>query len=130
MDGLEKPSIKEEMMKLLMVGVSVEVLIEGFLLQGFQEGKFTPDVAVLMKPVLGLMIADMAEDEGIPFRLFENDDAMDEGKMDDKTFFRMMKENNPRMFEFIREKVNAQIREGNMPTQPQDSNFLEMGGSE
>ena len=113
-----------------MVGVSVEVLIEGFLLQGFQEGKFTPDVAVLMKPVLGLMIADMAEDEGIPFRLFENDDAMDEGKMDDETFFRMMKENNPRMFEFIREKVNAQIREGNMPTQPQDSNFLEMGGSE
>jgi|TARA_R100000482_G_C5106603_1_gene138332 hypothetical protein len=126
LDGLEEPSVKEEMMKLLMVGVSVEVLVEGFLLQGFQEGKFTPDVALLMKPVLGLMIAEMAEDEGVPFRLFENDDAMDEGKMDDTTFFRMMRDNNPRMFEFVREKVNAEIRKGSRPLEPREGNFLDM----
>lgn len=130
LDGLEKPSIKEEMMKLLMVGVSVEVLIEGFLLQGFQEGKFTPDVAVLIKPVLGLMIAEMAEDEGIPFRLFENDDAMDEGKMDDRKFLSMMKQNNPRMFEFLREKVNADIRKGMQPREPREENFLDMKGDQ
>jgi hypothetical protein len=126
LDGLEEPSVKEEMMKLLVVGVSVEVLVEGFLLQGFQEGKFTPDVALLMKPVLGLMIAEMAEDENIPFRLFENDDAMDEGKMDDRTFLSMMKNNNPRMFDFIREKVNATIREGTRPAAPREENFLDM----
>jgi len=130
LDGLDKPSIREEMMKLLMVGVSVEVLVEGFLLQGFQEGKFTPDVAVLIKPILGLMIADMAEDENIPFRLFENDNAMDEGKMDDKTFFRMMKDNNPRMFDYIREKVNEQIREGIAPREPEMETFLSMEGEE
>ena len=116
------------MMKLLTVGISVEVLVEGFLLQGFQEGKFTPDVAVLIKPVLGLMIADMAEDMNIPFRMFENDDACDEGKMDDPTFFRMMKENNPRMFEFVREKVNEQIRKGAAPKEVSEANFLNMEG--
>jgi hypothetical protein len=127
LDGLEKPDVKEEMMKLLMVGISVEVLVEGFLLQSFQEGKFSPDVAVLIKPVLGLMIADMAEDEGIPFRMFENDNATEQGKMDDETFFRMMKQNNPRMFDYVREKVNQQIREGNAPKELEESNFLEMG---
>lgn len=127
LDGLEKPSVKEEMMKLLMVGVSVEVLVEGFLLQGFQEGKFTPDVAVLIKPVLGLMIAEMAEDENIPFRMFENNNAAEQGTMDDQTFFRMMRQNNPRMFEYIREKVNQQIREGNAPRELEENNFLEMG---
>mgnify|MGYP003115338230 CR=1 FL=1 len=128
--GLKKPKVRGELMKLLMVGVSVEVLVEGFLLQGFQEGKFTPDVAVLIKPALGLFIADMAEDEDVPYRLFENDDAMDEGEMDDETFFRMMKENNPRMFEFVNEKVNAQIRAGLAPREPQEKNFLDMGESE
>ena len=127
LDGLEKPDVQEEMMKLLMVGVSVEVLVEGYLLQAFQEGKFSPDVAVLIKPVIGLMIADMAEDKGIPFRMFENDNATEQGKMDDETFFRMMKQNNPRMFDFVREKVNQQIREGNAPKELEENNFLEMG---
>jgi len=79
---------------------------------------------------LGMFIADMAEDEGIPYRLFENDDAMDKDEMDDETFFRMMKQNNPQMFGFIREKINAQIREGNAPKELEEANFLNMGDSE
>ena len=57
----------------------------------------------------------MAEEEGVPYRLFENDDAMTEDEMDDETFFRMMKENNPQMFGYIRENVNEAIRSGNTP---------------
>lgn len=129
-DGLEKPKVRQEMMKLLMVGVSVEVLVEGFLIQGFQDGKFTPDVAALIKPAIGLIIADMAEDEGIPYRLFENDNAMEENEMDEETFFSMMKQNNPRMFEFVNEKVNEQIRMGLAPKEPEEQNFLSMGESE
>ena len=110
LDGLDKPSVREEMMKLLTVGISVEVLVEGFLLQGFQEGKFTPDVAVLIKPVLGLMIADMAEDMNIPFRMFENDDAFDEGKMDDPTFFRMMKTTLVCLSLYVKKLMNKFVR--------------------
>ena len=130
LDGLEKPDVKEEMLKLLMVGISVEVLVEGFLLQGFQEGKFTPDVAVLMKPIIALTIGDMADDANIPFRMFENNDAGQEGKMDDGTFFSMMKDNNPRMFEYVREKVNAQIRQGDAPREPEQETCLNMKGDE
>ena len=122
-ESMMEPKNKQELFKLLMVGVSVEVLVEGMLFQGFRDGKYTPDVGLLIKGPLGIMIADMAEEEGIPYRLFENDDTLDKGEMDDETFFRMMKQNNPRMFEFVRENVNAAIRAGNAPQEP---NFMTM----
>jgi hypothetical protein len=124
--SLQKPKVRDEMFKLLYTGVAVEVMVEGYILQSFQEGKFTPDVGILIKPPLGMYIAHMAEEAGIPYRLFENEGATEEGKMDDKTFFTMMKQNNPRMFEFIKENVNESIREGNMPSEPTEENFMTM----
>lgn len=125
-NALKKPKVRQELIKLLAVGVSVEVLVEGFLFQSFQDGKFTPDVGLLIKPALAIYMADMAEEEKIPYRLFENDNAMEEDEMDDVTFFQMMRQNNPRMFEYVRENINSQIRAGSVPQQPKDENFLTM----
>jgi len=124
--GLKNKKTQQEMQKLLFTGVSVETLVEGYILQGFQEGKFTPDVGLLIKAPLAIVIADMAEQNSIPYRMFENNDAGQEGVMDDKTFFRMIKTNNPRMFEYIRESVNQSIREGNEPRPEAEENFLNM----
>ena len=124
--SLQKPKVRDEMFKLLYTGVSVEVMVEGYVLQAFHDGKFMPDVGLLIQPPLGMYIAHMAEEAGIPYRLFENEDAGTEGQMDDKTFFSMMKQNNPRMFDFIRENVNESIRQGNMPSEPQEENFMTM----
>ena len=125
-EALQKPKLRDEMFKLLYTGVSIEVLVEGYVMQSFQEGKFTPDIGLLIQPPLGMYLAHMAEEAGIPYRLFENEDADKEGQMDDKMFFTMMKDNNPRMFEFIRENVNESIREGNMPSEPTEENFMTM----
>jgi hypothetical protein len=124
--SLQRPKVRDEMFKLLYTGVSVEVMVEGYVLQAFHDGKFMPDVGMLIQPPLGMYIAHMAEEAGIPYRLFENEDAGTEGQMDDQTFFSMMKENNPRMFEFIRENVNESIRQGNMPSEPREENFMTM----
>ena len=43
--------------------------------------------------------------------------------MDDETFVRMMKDNNPQMFEYVRENLNAALRAGN---RPMESNFMNM----
>ena len=43
--------------------------------------------------------------------------------MKDKTFIRMKKNNNPRMFEYIRENVNKVLRDGD---EPMEENFLNM----
>ena len=58
------------LVKLLLAGVSVEVIVEGYLFQAFQEGRFTPDVGLLIKAPLAFYIASIAEDANIPYRFF------------------------------------------------------------
>lgn len=123
-EKLSQPKTRQETMKLLLVGISVEVIVEGTITQGFQEGAFSLDTGLLIKPALGIFIADMAEEEGIPYRLFEKDDPESEGTMDDETFLRMMKDNNPQMFSYIQEAVNAGIRAGTTPQEPEERGFL------
>ena len=125
-DSLEVPHVREEMMKLLMVGASVEALVEGYLFQAFQEGGFSPDVGLLIKGPLAMYIASVAEDEGVPYRLFENDDALTEDEMDDETFFAMMRENNPAMFAYVSETINEGVRQGRAPQPPREENFMTM----
>lgn len=125
-DSLQTRKVKQEMMKLLAVGASVEALVEGYILQGFHEGRFNPDVGLLIKGPLAMYIANMAEEEGVPYRFFENEDALTEGEMDDETFFGMMKQNNPAMFSYVSETFNKGIREGNTPRLPKEDNFMTM----
>ena len=93
--------------------------------QAFQEGKFTPDIGLLIKAPLSFYIASIAEDGNIPYRFFENSDALEEGKMDDDTFMQMMKDNNPKMFDYIRESVNEGIRAGKSLKKP-DESFMDL----
>ncbi len=125
-DSLEVPHVRQEMMKLLMVGASVEALVEGYIFQAFQEGGFSPDVGLLIKGPLALYIASVAEDENVPYRLFENDDALTEDEMDDATFFSMMKQNNPAMFAYVSDTINEGIRRGQAPQPPREENFMTM----
>lgn len=127
-ESLEKKGTKQELIKLLLVGASVEALVEGYIFQQFSNGGFSPDVGLLIKGPLALYIANMAEEEGIPYRFFENDDELTKDEMDDETFFRMLKENNPGMFSFIREQINEGIRQGTAPQEPEPENFLNSEG--
>ena len=122
-EKFEKPTQKQEFFKMLMIGVSIEAIIEGVIFQGFTEGMFTPDVGLLIKGPLAIILSDMAEEESIPYRLFENDDVFEQRQMPDKTFMTLMKDNNPRMFGFIRDSLNVAIREGSR-TKPDEDNFL------
>ena len=122
--AVSETAAKREMFKLLTVGVSVEVIVEGYIFQGFSDVKFSPDVGLLIKGPLGIAIAGMADKEGIPYRLFENDDQLERNEMDDETFFRMMKKNNPTMFAYISEQINEGLREGYAPQEPEEENFM------
>ena len=122
--AVSETAAKREMFKLLTVGGSVEVIVDGYIFQGFSDGKFSPDVGLLIKGPLGIAIAGMADKEGIPYRLFENDDQLERNEMDDETFFRMMKKNNPTMFAYISEQINEGLREGYAPQEPEEENFM------
>ena len=120
-NSIKQPKVQLEMVKLLMVGASVEMMVEGYLLQAFHEGRFGPDVGLLIKAPLAFYIASIAEEGNIPYRFFENDDALEKGTMDEETFLIMMKRNNPTMFNYVREEINKGIREGDAPL---PENFL------
>ena len=64
---VEEPLNKDSLKKMLMAGVSVETLIEGFIIGGFQEGKFSLDAGLLVKSPLAMYIANMAEEELLPY---------------------------------------------------------------
>ena len=127
-DSLEIRQTRDEMLKLLMVGASVEALVEGYIYQAFQDGQFMPDVGLLIKGPLAMYIANMAEENDVPYRMFENEDALTEDEMDDQTFFNMMAENNPAMFTYVAESLNRGIRQGNAPVPPTEENFISMQG--
>ena len=110
-----------------MGGASIEMIVEGYLFQVFQEGRFSPDVGLLIKAPLAFYIASIAEESNIPYRFFENKNALDEGTMDDSTLLEMMQQNNPSMFNFIREKINEDVRLGEKPPKKAEG-FLGMRG--
>ena len=124
--AVSETAAKREMFKLLTVGVSVEVIVEGYIFQGFSDGKFSPDVGLLIKGPLSIAIAGMADKEGIPYRFFENDDELERDEMSDETFFRMMKQNNPTMFAYVSEQINEGLRQGYAPQEPEEENFMTM----
>ena len=62
---------------------------------------------------MGVYIAYLAEQENIDYRMFERDDIVERDRVDDESFFKLMKENNPKMFEVLRESVNETLRKGN-----------------
>ena len=112
-DRLDDPRFREDMMKLLMAGASIEHIVESWVTDGFQSGKFSLDTGLLVKGSLGVYIAYVAEQEDIPYRMFEKDDGgQDDERVDDESLFELMRINNPNMFAVIREGLNKTLREG------------------
>ena len=74
-DRLDDPRFREDMMKLLLAGVSIEHIVETWVIDGFESGKFSLDVGMLTKGPLGVYIAYVAEQEDVPYRMFEKEDG-------------------------------------------------------
>tara|TARA_R100001086_G_C11831467_1_gene256723 strand:+ start:1272 stop:1808 length:537 start_codon:yes stop_codon:yes gene_type:complete len=123
-DSLENPTTKANLLKLLFAGVSIESLIEGFIHVGFETGKFSLDTGLLIKGPLGLYLANLAEEEGVPYRLFENENAIEEDDLDDAHVLKIMKMNNPAMFQVLQNKVNQSLRQGKKLPKDVDKGFV------
>ncbi len=127
----EEKSVKNNLLKLMLAGVSVEEIINTTVMNGFVEGKYTPDVAELIKPALAVKLLTIAQENDVPFRMFV--DATPSNEIPDEEMFRIMKERNPQMFEQLSENLNKQIRMGEQPAPPPEpsrvgvNSFLNMG---
>ena len=102
---------REDMIKMMMAGITVQELVDQISFKGFAAGAFTPDVAELIKPAIGIFLVSMAQEEGFEPTMFV-DTGKQEGEMSDETFFEILKERNPEMFEGMVEELNKMQRQG------------------
>jgi len=77
LQAFEKPEIQNEIMSSIAAGMPVEVIVNGLATGGVAEGKFSPDVAEIIKPVIALYLIKTALEAGIPVIPFL-DTAVDE----------------------------------------------------
>lgn len=108
----EDEIFREEMFKLLVAGISVEHMVEAWLMNGFETGKFSLDAGLLAKGPLAVYIAYTAEQNNVPYRMFEQEDPTADSRMDNVEYLRLLKANNPKMFSAMREELNKTIRDG------------------
>tara|TARA_R110002020_G_scaffold249829_1_gene463838 strand:+ start:1886 stop:2458 length:573 start_codon:yes stop_codon:yes gene_type:complete len=143
LDKLEDPMTRKDTMRMMVAGISVQEIVSQIAFKGFMQGYYSPDVAELIKPSIGVYLYKEALEEGFEPRMMSDDkeeEGIREGEVDDVSFFKIMKERNPDLFEAMNEEINRQERmeiEGleqdertpvEMPTQDVPANsFLAMG---
>ena len=98
------------MVKLMLAGITVEELVTQISFKGFLEGQFTPDVAELINPALGIFLVDLALVNGVEPKMFVDNKPV-EGDVSDENFFEILKENNPKLFAGMVEELNKMQRE-------------------
>ena len=124
---------KENIIKLMVAGISIEEIVSTTVFNGFMEGKFNPDIAELIKPALSLYLMKLADDVDAPFKLYAEDQPTNE--IDDEELFQVMQQRNPEMFNKMLENANKTIRMGKDRPQQQPQiqqapqNFLQKGDS-
>ena len=148
---LQEPSTQKDMLAVMASGFPVEAMVHSFALAGVAEGKFSVDVAEIIKPVLALYLIKLGLENQIPVTPFtdrvlseeEEDIIRDEetlanmeqvapekaryikGEMFMKEFEGMANEQKNRMN--VREQIR--MKEAEMPTVESDGSFLELEGA-
>ena len=96
---------REDMLKMMLAGITVEELVNQITFKGFVAGAFSPDVAELVKPGLAIFLSDMALQEGFEPTMFV-DGGAEKGEFTDEAFFTTLKKNNPALFAGMVEEIN------------------------
>jgi len=113
LDKLEEPTRRKDIMRMLVAGISIQELVSQIAFKGFMQGAYSPDVAELIKPSIGIYLYREALEEGFEPRMMvdENEEnGIKEGEVDDVSFFRIMKVRNPELFEAMNEQINEEER--------------------
>jgi len=108
-ERIEKGPNKDDYIKMMLAGITVEEIVEQVTFKGFTAGAFTPDVAEIIKPALAIYFVDMAIKSGFePDMFVENETVKDE--MEDNTLMSIAKERNPVLYSAMIEEANRQER--------------------
>lgn len=101
LDSIQNPDVEESLIQLMASGISIEEISNTMTKLGFMEGKFTADVAELLKPNLGVYLMGLSVEAGIDniTKVFATPDGLPRTNygMDDMQLLKIMKDRNPDM---------------------------------
>ena len=128
-EKLDTPQSKEGVLKLMLAGITIEEIVSQVAFKGFASGTFNPDVAELIKPAIAIYLMGVADEKGLTPQLFV--DESEEEEVDDVTFFKILKQRNPDLFNAMNEEINEnqrmqeqEVLRNSMPPPPPPHNFL------
>ena len=127
-DKIQKPEVKENFLRLMVSGISIEQIVNTIALGGFSDGRWSPDIAEVIKPPISVILIDMAIKNKIPVKIFEgNPNELDESrKMSPKNTLTVMKERNPEEFKKVMQSAQYIKDKPSMEEQPQEQGFIDM----
>lgn len=102
-DKLEVQETRDEIASLMAAGVSIEEITSILAVHGVNRGNFNPDLAEMIKGPLAFYLLGMADEYGIPVKLFGNEEAYREKKRgySNMQILDLMKNRNPALYETV-----------------------------
>ena len=110
---------------MLFIGATIEDVVNTLALLAFSEGKVTPDAAELAKLPLAALIAEMAEEENIPFKVFSKT-PQDTDAEETHNKLVLMNQVNPKLFEEINSGLKEQAIQDKAEGEESKKSFLKM----
>tara|TARA_R100000742_G_C4258444_1_gene76319 strand:- start:162 stop:656 length:495 start_codon:yes stop_codon:yes gene_type:complete len=111
---------RDDILDMLMIGATVEDVVNTLALAAFSQGKITPDAAEIAKVPLAAMILQMAIDKEIPVKIF-SDFPEDREYEKDVDKLSLMSQVNPEGFKALEEGLNQEV-----DIQEEEQSFMDM----
>ena len=115
------PDVRKDIIEAIDMGMTVETIVSGLLLNAFSQGIFTPDVAELIKVPLMQFFIQAADEEGIEDIQITNSDVPKEN--DDISKIEIMKNLNPRKFNKLIESNEEDMASGFGDFEEEEENY-------
>jgi hypothetical protein len=111
--NIEQPEALEQNLQLLLAGVSVEEIVGTISRVGFMEGKWTADVAELIKGPLAIYFMGLGTEHNIPTRVYTTPDGNPRVNygMEDTQILQIMRDRNPEFAHQLQKKMQIAYRE-------------------
>ena len=109
-DQMETPTVKNDMLSLMLAGISIEEIVDSVGIGGFATGHFNPDVAELIKAPIAVYLAGLAIENDIQPKMFNTKDGMpqEDGNVDEAQVMNIMQDRSPETLQVMAEMENQE----------------------
>jgi len=125
-DKIETPTVENDMLSMMVAGMSIEEIVDGIAISGFATGHYSPDVAELIKAPIAMYLAGLAIENDVPPKMFNTQDGMpnEEGNVDEDQVRNIMQDRSPESLQVMAEAQGEEEAGMAQTQQLEEESFL------